>query len=470
MSFDSVAFLIFFLVCWLIYGRLPSERGRRRFLVGAGFFFYGFWDYRYTALMGFVIGVAFLAGRVIAAAQTERRRRVALAVAVTSPLCVLGWFKYAGFAAASAQGVASALGLPLRIPAVDILLPVGISFYTFHAISYVTDVYRRKVPAETSAASVALYICFFPQLIAGPIVRATHFLPQIPVARVPPVPDLIEGLRTFLLGFLFKTVIADNMAAIADPVFTTPQDWDCLGLWTGAIAYHAQIYFDFAGYSLMAIGCAAWFGYRFPANFNHPYIACSVTEFWRRWHISLSTWLRDYLYIPLGGNRLGPLRRYAALLLVMVLGGLWHGASWNFVLWGTMHGCALVVHKLWSDRKGESAPGNDVPLAVAAGWLITQTWVLLAWVWFRAPDSGKALVILEGLLGTGAGRPETYPIGILLAVLAPLALDMWTGWRRAVSPRLTLPGWAWGAGVGAMTALALWLKPLNEAPFIYFQF
>jgi len=334
MSFDSIIFGVFFLSTFFVYWSLPQDSWRRVFLTFSSFFFYGFWDYRYIALMLFVIIVAFFTALIIAKSTNQKQRIRWLSIGVVLHLSVLFYFKYVDFFFGSLNGFSDFFGFNIDLPLPNVLLPVGISFFTFHAISYTMDVFRKKVSAELSFFRVALYISFFPQLIAGPIVRSSFFLPQLQYARICNPEFLGKGLQQFLMGFLFKTVLADNLANLADPVFSNPDMYDTSGLWVGALAYYAQIYFDFAGYSLMAIGCAIWFGYHLPNNFTWPYTATSVTEFWSRWHMSLSSWLRDYLYIPLGGNKKGTIFQYRNLMLTMVIGGLWHGASWNFVIWG----------------------------------------------------------------------------------------------------------------------------------------
>lgn len=468
MSFDSLAFAVFFFCSFFIYWRLRSEEGKRLFLTLASIFFYGFWDVRYVALMVFVMAVAYAAGRLIDAASTDGRRKTWLVVAVALHLSVLLFFKYFDFFADSSAQLSLALGLGVSFPRLELMLPIGISFYTFHAISYTVDVYRRQVVAERDPVRIALYISFFPQLIAGPIVRSTFFLPQMRIPKVRDADQLAAGLKSFALGFVFKTVLADNLATIADPVFADPGAWSTQALWIGALAYYGQIYFDFAGYSLMAIGAAAWFGYTLPDNFLWPCTASSVTEFWRRWHVSLSSWLRDYLYIPLGGSRRGRLIMYASLWATMLLGGLWHGASWNFVIWGALHGFALSVHKIWRDLKGR--PADD--RFHVAGWLLTQLWVLFAWVFFRCREFDTALDFLAGMFGLreSPGVPQQLPAYLIAVIAIALLVDALTGRWRAALPGIRVSSASHAAVIGCAFALALWLIPLTAVPFIYFQF
>src|SRR6202162_1407404 len=287
---------------------------------------------------------ALAAGHLISRSEGSRRK-VILAASIGVDLLILAFFKYYNFFLSNVVAALADLGVSVDVPTLRIVLPIGISFYTFHAISYVVDVYRGKIERETSFVNVALYISFFPQLIAGPIVRATFIMPQIRRERPYSRSQQAMGVRLLLRCFIYKAVIADMLAQVADPVFAHLDQYDAHALLTATVAFYGQIYFDFAGYSSMAIGTARLFGYRFPRNFDYPYGSTSVTEFWRRWHMSLSFWLRDYLYIPLGGNRGGMFAVYRNLMLTMLLGGLWHGAAWNYVIWGLLHGFGLCVNK-----------------------------------------------------------------------------------------------------------------------------
>jgi D-alanyl-lipoteichoic acid acyltransferase DltB (MBOAT superfamily) len=352
-----------------------------------------------------------------------------------------------------------------------IILPVGISFYTFHAISYVVDVYRGKVEPEPSFVNIALYISFFPQLIAGPIVRASFIMPQIRRSRSFSPAQQAIGVRLLLRGFIYKAAIADTLAQIADPVFAHVEQYSAHALLTATIAFYGQIYFDFAGYSSMAIGTARLFGYRFPPNFNYPYRAASVTEFWRRWHMSLSFWLRDYLYIPLGGNRGGALFVCRNLMITMLLGGLWHGAAWNYVAWGALHGVGLCANKLWREvRQRFPVPINMHGGSYVAAVVLTQLWVMLAWVFFRCDSASQATELLAAILGLRP-HPGAAVLPVEGWILAVIGIDHTLGSARL---RLSLsPRWArslaW-SGLGALFALGLAAMPVVQKPFIYFQF
>lgn len=470
LNFVSFEFAAFLAVIYILHWSCRHTDIRKWLLVIASYVFYAVWNWRFCFLMLFVTVNAFTAGRMLPRA-TRRRRTIVLAASIGIDLAVLGFFKYYDFFSSNVAGALTDLGVPLSLPVMRIILPVGISFYTFHAISYVVDVYRGKVEPEPSFVNIALYISFFPQLIAGPIVRASFIMPQIRRPRPLSLVQQAIGVRMLLRGFIYKAVIADTLAQIADPVFAHVDRYDAHALLTATIAFYGQIYFDFAGYSSMAIGAARLFGYRFPPNFNYPYRSASVTEFWRRWHMSLSFWLRDYLYIPLGGNRGGVLFVCRNLMITMLLGGLWHGAAWNYLVWGALHGIGLCANKLW---RGVS---RHFPVSIDAhgSWrvpaiVLTQLWVMLAWVFFRCNSAAQATDVLAAIVGL---RPHpgsaVLPVeGFILAIIgidhtlgsARLKLSLSPRWARAI---------AW-SGLGALFALGLAAMPVVRKPFIYFQF
>ncbi|MDR2376666.1 MAG: hypothetical protein LBD96_09550 [Treponema sp.] len=354
MIFSSVSFFVFFLVVLILMAltrtnALSHHRVRHGILLAASYIFYGWWDWRFCFLMFFLTVVAYVSALQIAR-QPEKKIYIFIGVAV--PLIILGIFKYFNFFILSFTkmwGITQSSSL-------NIILPVGISFYTFQSLSYTIDVYRKKINVEKNFSKLALYIAFFPQLVAGPIVRAGDFLPQLEENRNISRANFITGIQIFLFGLFKKVVIADWLSVFVDDVFRTPTAFHAISLILAVVAYSIQIYFDFSGYSDMAIGCAKCLGYDFERNFNLPYISCNVAEFWRRWHISLSSWLKEYLYIPLGGNRKGIVRTYVNNILTMLLGGLWHGANWNFVAWGGIHGVALCIHKMYKSHTMKSPP------------------------------------------------------------------------------------------------------------------
>jgi alginate O-acetyltransferase complex protein AlgI len=473
MIFTEFRFLAFLGLVYGVHWTLRSQGLRKAWLLIASYAFYAAWDWRFLSLIWLSTIVDYLVGLGLRNETRVGRRRGLLAASVTTNLGILAVFKYAGFFAASASRLLADLGLPISEASLDIVLPVGISFYTFQTMSYSIDVFRRRLEPTVSLLDLALFVGFFPQLVAGPIVRASHFLPQLADRHSLRAVDHRGHLALFLVGFAKKAVIADNAAVLADAFFSDPGAYGSAGALLGIAAYTVQIYGDFSGYSDMAIASAGLLGYRIPDNFRHPYAARSVTDFWRRWHISLSTWLRDYLYIPLGGNRGSRWFTYRNLMLTMLLGGLWHGAAWHFVIWGGLHGIALVVHHEWRRRRpGRSAPGRVRIVAATAGTLL---WVSLTWVVFRASDlevAGTALASLfsfqtgaELSLLDGAVGPLMVAglIAALYAIHLATAGDGPPPWRGA-------PSWAFAAGYGFVIPLILGLVPRGSDPFIYFQF
>jgi len=468
--FPTLDFLLFFLVValasWVLRDRFEA---RKLFLVAASYFFYAQWNWRFCFLLAGSSLVSYAAGLAIAYSPEARRRRLILAGAVTIHLLVLGTFKYFDFFVESFNEIGHRLGLARELPFFEIILPVGISFFTFHGISYVTDVYRGDVPVCRRFTDMLLYISFFPQLVAGPIVRASYFLPQLvrPAERGLPLgPALV-----LILGGLFKKVVIANYLAtdLVDPVFAAPLDQTGPDLLFAAYGYAVQIYCDFSAYSDMAIGLAAMLGFRFPRNFDQPYRSQRLSEFWRRWHISLSSWLRDYLYIPLGGNRKGALRTYANLLITMLLGGLWHGASLKFVFWGALHGGGLAVERMIEPLIG-AAPKSFLGKFVST--LIVFHFVCLGWIFFRAESFDTAWLYLGALSsGWNAGLIQTAPFTLGLIVIGMAGQFAPRYWLDKVATGVgTMPYWSQGALAGLVIAFIDALGPDGVAPFIYFQF
>src|SRR5213079_993531 len=395
---------------------------------------------------------------------TARGRRARLVAAVVVPLGLLAYFKYTNFLVAQGWPLFGASRPP---PVFAIVLPLGISFYTFETIAYVIDVYRRRIPAERDIVNYALFLLFFPHLIAGPIVRPGQLLPQLRRGRPLDWSRVEVGVRLFVLGMLKKAVVADQLALIVDPVFARPDSYATGTLWTAAVSYAVQIYCDFSGYSDMAIGAAHLLGITLPTNFRMPYFAANPAEFWRRWHISLSTWLRDYLYIPLGGNRHGERKTYRNLMLTMLLGGLWHGANWTFVIWGGLHGGGLSAERKFRNEAAARA-------GVVWKWLrriFIFHVVCLAWIFFRAQSLSAAWAMLKGF-GTWSWRPEFPSAFFFLALFSlPLLLldlylessgDEYLFASASVRPRVAF---------GLACALIIAFLGANQAnAFIYFQF
>ena len=483
MLFPTIEFGIFFLV---VFAASWAARGtpeiRKLFLLGASYFFYGWWDWRFLALLFVSTLINYLAGLALARSARPGFRKFIVGVAVVAGLSILGFFKYYGFFLTSLSVLLDTAGLARDLPFMQVILPVGISFFTFQGISYVVDVYRGHVPAERSLPNVMLYISFFPQLVAGPIVRAADFLPQLhrPVSLTRA--HIGVGVVLILSGLLKKMVVANYLATeLVDPVFFDPAAVGALDLLVGVYGYAIQIYCDFSGYSDIAIGIAALLGYRFLENFDQPYRASSLQDFWRRWHISLSTWLRDYLYVPLGGNRHGEAKTYRNLFLTMFLGGIWHGAAWTFVFWGAFHGTMLAVER-YARRQieffapVETAPGGIMSaLGNGAQHLVGIVWtfhlVCFAWIFFRADSFATAGSYLAGFARWGEASQYVTPFMVGLIVIAmffqftPRHLGRWLarGVQYLPSPVL---GLLLGGGIWLIWAIA----PEGVAPFIYFQF
>ncbi|MEJ7804170.1 MAG: MBOAT family protein, partial [Candidatus Limnocylindria bacterium] len=391
MIFPTIEFSIFFGVVlaasWLL---MPRPAAWKAFVLAASYVFYAAADWRFCVLLALVTLGNQAFARLIVRQPSERRRSRLVACAVTLDLLLLGVFKYYGFFAEEVGAVLDAVALGMPLPILSLVLPVGISFFTFQAISYVVDV-RRGVVAPAPVVDVALYLSFFPHLVAGPIVRAREFLPQLERPRDPRDVALGAGVVLIIVGLVKKVVLADYLArSVVDPVFAVPEAYAAPDVLLAAYAYAAQIYCDFSGYTDMAIGLALLMGIRFPQNFDRPYRAQSFQEFWRRWHITLSRFLRDFLYIPLGGSRGGEWRTIRNLMVTMLLGGLWHGAAVGFILWGGLHGGYQAVERVARNRVRWRPPAW-------LAWAITFHLVVLAWIPFRAPDLDLALAFLRQL-------------------------------------------------------------------------
>ena len=394
MIFTSIAFLIFFIVLYFLITCFKQNKIRLLILLLASYFFYGWWDYRFTLLLFSASIFAWFLGAKMHKANDPQVKKRYLVTSVTISLGILAFFKYFNF---FVESFYQAFGIEESV-FWNITLPVGISFYIFQVLSYNIDLYREKIQPTKSLPKFLLFVAFFPQLVAGPIVRASEFLPQLDKKIVLTKTNFIVGSQLFLGGAIQKVLFADTLRAYADPVFAEPALYATSTLWLAMIAFAGQIFGDFAGYSLMAIGIARIFGFELPENFRMPYISRSITEFWRRWHMSLSFWLRDYLYISLGGNRKGIKMTYVNLLITMTLGGLWHGASWNFVIWGIMHGLLLAIHKYWLEQElSASIKARFGIMNQFAGWIITFLFVCLLWVPFRAETSQITIDFLTGL-------------------------------------------------------------------------
>jgi alginate O-acetyltransferase complex protein AlgI len=488
MVFTSFQFLIFFVAALALLVILPpaigSFRPRRWLLVLASYGFYAFWDWRFPALLLVSTLASFYLGKRIYRSQESSRRKLWLSISVVISLGLLGFFKYYNFFVDSISAVLSGWGLALSH--LDIILPVGISFYSFQAISYTVDLYRGRQQPVDNLLDYTLFMTFFPKLIAGPLVRTRDFFPQLQNPIHMTGANLWAGSQIFIVGLFKKLMIAEAVAPFVNAVYDYPEYYSSPTVWLAVVAYALQIYCDFSGYSDMAIGSARILGFDLGRNFDMPYLSRNVQEFWRRWHISLSSWLRDYLYIPLGGNRRGRFRTYLNSLITMVLGGLWHGASWNFVIWGAAHGIALVVHRLWSNRvrsKAEaSGQGNSqdrTPVLVQIlSTAATLLFVTLAWVLFRAQDMGTARSIYSKLMFIDAGGAQWYYQAALAAIGWTILGHVGGKLRQTLDKEhghelvfFRTPYSFVAAFTVVLTLLIIYIfAPITVSPFIYFQF
>jgi alginate O-acetyltransferase complex protein AlgI len=468
MLFVEFRFFWFFLAVFCIHWSLRENRSRKIWLLICSYVFYAAWNWKFLFLLIGSSALDYFVGLMLARTKNPRRRRGWLMLSLCANLGTLAFFKYFNFFASSAAELLAWLGLPASVHTLNIILPVGISFYTFHSMSYTIDVYRGKMRAVSSLLDVAAFIGFFPQMVAGPIVRASAFLPQLRSLRKFSDVDVRGALVLFLVGFVKKACIADGVAPTVDKYFDSPAAYSASSAWLAVLFYGIQIYCDFSGYTDMAIASARLLGYELPINFRFPYLAQSVADFWHRWHISLSSWLRDYLYIPLGGNRGNRWFVARNIMLTMMLGGLWHGGAWTFVLWGTLHGIMLVINRQWMEWKAR--PARLAKIMDWVAWPLTIYWICFTWIFFRAADLNQAGVIAKSFVfwqnaGTSDIGIRMIWIVILLGVVHPLNArgTFSTWWRHG-------PFEAFAAGYGCSVALVLVFLPAKYTPFIYFQF
>ncbi len=465
--FNSLSFIWFLGLVLALYYCL-EQKWQNRMLLAASYVFYGAWDWRFLGLIWFVTFTCYLGGLVVGRSDKPARRKAALATAAVACLLPLGFYKYCNFFILSFAHLTSSLGLSASLPTLSIILPVGISFYTFQALGYVVDVYRRRQEPESNPLLLALYVAYFPLLLAGPIERAEHLLPALRGTRVVRRSDIGIGLELMLIGYFRKVAIADAVAPSVNACFAAPQDVGGLNLLLGLYLFAIQIYGDFCGYSDIARGVSRLMGIDLMVNFRQPYFSASLREFWRRWHISLSTYLRDYLYIPLGGNRHGTTRVICNLMLTMLLGGLWHGASWTFVIWGGLHGIYLSVERL---LRGVPAAEEDRTPWKILKIVATFHLVVFAWLFFRADSLTAAGDYLAAMMHLGTHIQSRllslaifyslitavmdYPLHRANAEIWPIRTERW-GIR--------------GLSYGALAVILLFLGETHAEQFIYFQF
>ena len=477
MLFNSIEFLVFlptvFLLYWLLLG--SYRRAQNFLIVVASYIFYGWWDWRFLSLIILSTAVDYILALNIARAKTEVVRKGMLIASLTINLGILGFFKYWNFFVDSWLEVWDVAGVSMDPATVQLILPVGISFYTFQTLSYTIDVYRRRLEPTNDVISFAAFVAFFPQLVAGPIERATNLLPQFFRPRVFTFRDGAEGLRQILWGMFKKVAIADQLAPHVEQIFSNYQSQSSVVLVIGAIFFAIQIYCDFSGYSDIAIGTARLFGFNLMVNFRYPYFARDIGEFWRRWHISLSTWFRDYLYIPLGGSRASKLLTLRNIIIVFAVSGLWHGANWTFVAWGGLHALLFLPFILAGQHRRfvhESADIRALPsLGELAGIVLTFTAVCIAWVFFRSDSVTDAVGYFTGIIGNGAGDFASltpYLPGLCLIIFL-VSVD----WVSRLKPfPLSFPRWPGPLRYSIYFGLFYWTVVVSQksTAFIYFQF
>ena len=466
MVFSTSAFVFLFLPAFLACYYITPWRGKSYVLLAGSYLFYGWWRVEYLLLIFTVSLVTFLCAEATRLCTQQSRRKTALICGVAFDIGILAYFKYQMFFLENVNGILTFAGGD-GVDVADVLLPIGISFHTFQSVSYLVDIYRRDAPPPLRLVDFLAFSAMFPQLIAGPVLRYKDLALQF-VTREHSAELFTTGMYRFVMGLAMKVLVADTLAPLADRIFALPAP-TLIESWLGVLAYTFQIFFDFAGYSAMAIGLGLMIGFRFVENFNRPYISRSITEFWRRWHISLSNWMRDYLYVPLGGNRRGARRTYINLILTMVLGGLWHGANWTFVLWGLWHGSLMALERRRAEHIGSTAP-RPTWYAIP----VTFVLVMLGWVLFRAASLTQALALYKGMLGLNglALTPqmawqitvsELAMIGIAAALVFGPVLQAWGHVTRAAPAR-------------AVAYLALFVLASSRmashsySPFLYFQF
>ena len=473
MQFNSLTFIAFFVVVVMLYYALQSWTARKSLLVIASYLFYAAWNPLYIILLWISTIADWTIARRIAATPQQHRKRLLVTLSLLINLGMLGYFKYGGFLLDNFVALMASIGIEYVPPDASIVLPIGISFYTFQTLSYTLDVYRGQMQPRYSLLDFSLFVSFFPQLVAGPIVRASYFLPQCTEARRATADTMGWGLALVAFGLFAKVVLADSvLAPIADAVFGAPDTVGTFDTWLGVFAFSGQIFFDFSGYSTCAIGAAMCLGFALPDNFRSPYAAIGFSDFWQRWHISLSQWLRDYLYISLGGNRRGSARTFVNLVVTMFLGGLWHGASWMFVIWGLLHGFYLVVEHAAKSLVGDIAVFRLHSVRVALG-LLTFVMVSMTWVFFRAPDMTVATTMHATMVTPTETGSLIFAERLPVIGLVLLGLLGWHWTTRNSNLELVfeqLPVWLRALIISAVVMTITFSGGGAQHAFIYFQF
>ncbi|MFN0024188.1 MAG: MBOAT family O-acyltransferase [Parvularculaceae bacterium] len=473
MLFNSLTFIVFFAVVIALHHAPFSWRVKKINLLIASYIFYGAWSPPFVLLLLLSTAIDWKAAQWIHGAKTEGGRRLALMLSLGANLGILGYFKYGEFLLANFTALMKATGIDYAAPEWNIILPVGISFYTFQTMAYSLDVYLRRAAPTKSLLDFSLFVTFFPQLVAGPIVRPSQLVPQFAEPKQATQPQFYWGIALIVIGLFEKVVLADSfLAPAADAAFGHKGALAPLDAWTGILAFSGQIFFDFSGYSTTAIGASLCLGFALPNNFNFPYAAIGFSDFWRRWHISLSTWLRDYLYIPLGGNQKGRARTYINMMITMLLGGLWHGASWTFVVWGGLHGLYLAAERALR----EAVPQRDWFRTLwfkAAMALLTYLLVNITWVFFRAQNFGDATTFLASMAGLAPDPKKVLYLNEIVPALIVIAGMVATHWRMRETTMEAVIAKTPAIVIGAALTVMLFLLVItqgSDSAFIYFQF
>lgn len=513
MIFTEFRFLFFFFLVFCIYWALQKHDRRKIWLLICSYIFYGAWDWRFLSLLWISTVVDYFVGLMLSRPQvdcssvgqenktssavdngeakngwinlfswswdslletplTQKQRQGWLMLSLLVNLGLLGFFKYYNFFADSASNLLIFLGLPVSIQTLNIILPAGISFYTFQTLSYSLDVYLGKLKSVKNIGDFALFVTFFPQLVAGPIVRASTFLPQLLTPKNLNEVDFKGCFTLFFVGYFKKACISDNLSPLVDQYFTNPESYTVLSCWIGVISFAIQLYCDFSGYSDMAIASAGLLGYKLPLNFNFPYFSNNVTELWRRWHITLFSWLRDYIYIPLmtkrPKDRQTEMFRYRNILLVMLISGIWHGAAWHFVAWGGVNGIALIVQKEWSSR---IEPYKQLqPLRNMLGIPLTFYWFCASIIFFRSNDLRSAIQVEKAFVFLNSPGSQNLNLQICWIFLPIIAIHWvaYQGWLADWWRKI--PTWIFALGYGVLVSAILRLTAISPQPFVYFQF
>jgi len=473
LLFNSLTFIAFFALVLALHNAPLGWQTKKANLLIASYLFYAAWNPPFVVLLWISTVIDWHVAKRLFSEQIASRRKMLLAISVIVNLGLLGYFKYGEFLLENFQAMMGAIGVDYQPPDWNIILPVGISFYTFQTMAYSLDVYLRRAEPSRSFLDFALFVTFFPQLVAGPIVRPTHLLPQFATPRGATAQQLRWGLALMTLGLFQKIVVADGLLApAADAVFGAEAMLHPTDAWLGTLAFSGQIFSDFAGYSTTAIGVALTLGFGLPDNFRFPYAAIGFSDFWRRWHISLSSWLRDYLYIPIGGNRKGNIRTYANLMTTMLLGGLWHGASWAFVVWGGLHGAYLAAERWLVARLGHQEVWNTFAARILLA-LVTYFLVNITWVFFRAPDFETAWRMITTMLTLDTSGEKVLPTVLIVQTVITIAVMLCVHWwmrnRQLDEVVSRLPGWFTGLVWGVLLTLIMITQGGSDA-FIYFQF